>query len=663
MSTVDIIIPVYFAPELTIRCVESVVRTMKGKAYDSKVILVDDSESEDFHTIIKNVLHQKGLLDLIEIIKHERNSGFIEACYTGIETRNSDYKVLLNSDTIVVGDWLEQMILTAESDDKIALVNPVTNTIPVINVAMPEGFNINLMNSNFASSDYSNTDAIDIVTAAGFCLLLKSKYIEEFGFFDRIYGKGYGEESDLHFRYTNNGLRSVISPKAFVYHRGEASFSDRDERVKNNREIFLSRYRDSYLNDYEKFLQNTILHKLRSDLNSSLPLNYDVIFLVEDNDMLNPSYFFTNHIVNILNEKGLSSIVALDHKHDRSEQIEDRLYNPISIDHLHGKEFSSRLIVAVPSMLSKAIKTQFLNKSKCQLLILDNCENNFSFASDIESLLKELGIKRISSVRNTEFTMPFMGGLEYIGILLKSKNKLNSHHNITHSKNSRQIIIFDNENELQKCQVEVTKNTILIYTGKESDLKHKKNKYIHSSSLCETDILKMFSQNDFLIDVRCNLFFSELHLNFILAGGVVVSDTLIVPDSINLDVSERLILLSQLGENLPTSMNTESMLKLCSRTKLESIELPGNSGSEQLRENVYKKTIELYFKLENAVIKDQVVYQITISPDTVILSNRLRYRIVDRIINTLIRIPLTYDALRLSVKGARYVKKQIVQTS
>src|SRR5438067_3670846 len=113
------------------------------------------------------------------------------------------------------------MIRCARSDDKIALVNPLSNRSVNLSVEMLPGCNLETMAAKVAEHAPAYPD---IVTAVGFCMLIKRKYLNWLGNFDPIFGAGYCEESDLHMRFAQAGLRAVLADDVFVYHKGCGSF-------------------------------------------------------------------------------------------------------------------------------------------------------------------------------------------------------------------------------------------------------------------------------------------------------------------------------------------------------------------------------------------------------------------------------------------------------
>src|SRR4029077_7349290 len=70
--------------------------------------------------------------------------------------------------------------------------------------------------------------------------------LDEFGLFDEAYGRGYNEENDLVMRANRCGYQAALANRAFVYHMGEASFSNTDtpkeELEKRNSKLLQERY-------------------------------------------------------------------------------------------------------------------------------------------------------------------------------------------------------------------------------------------------------------------------------------------------------------------------------------------------------------------------------------------------------------------------------------
>ena len=194
-------------------------------------------------------------------------------CNIGMAEASAPYVVLVNSDVSVTPGWLSRLIACAESDSRIAAVNPLTNYAANINIPLAPGANFYGMDSRLAS--HSRAEYPDVVTGVGFCMLLRRSALDDVGVFDEVYGQGYCEDSDFSMRLVAKGYRTVVADDGFVYHKGRASFSDRDQRYRRNRRIFDARWAPQYQQQFRTFSKRDPLKPAR-DL-FRLPVRWDPI--------------------------------------------------------------------------------------------------------------------------------------------------------------------------------------------------------------------------------------------------------------------------------------------------------------------------------------------------------------------------------------------------
>lgn len=255
----DIILPVYNGLGYAKECIKSIIKLTPKELYHLYVI--DDCSD----TVTEQYLATLITSDLnITLIRNKTNLGFLKSCNKGIEQSNAEYVLLINSDVIVVEDWLNRLLTCADSDSNIASVNPLTNHASQISIPIVPG-------SNFISMDcfirqISQRQYPDVVTGVGFCMLLRRSALDDVGVFDEIYGHGYCEESDLCMRLTTKGYRTVVADNVYVFHKGSVSFKNRDERYQNNRKIFDSRWLDIYKKQYKAFRKADPLSYIRNSV-------------------------------------------------------------------------------------------------------------------------------------------------------------------------------------------------------------------------------------------------------------------------------------------------------------------------------------------------------------------------------------------------------------
>ncbi len=258
--TVDVLIPIYESFSLVRDCVRSIQAFTE---MPFRAILLDDASSPATHEKLRGLVADD---PRFELVRNETNLGFVQNCIRGMKISAADYVVLLNSDTVVAPGWLERMVRCAESDSKIAIVNPLTNESGNTSVRFAPGLNLLTMARRVA--ELSRRDYPDITTAVGMCMLVRRTAVELLGGFDPIYKTAYCEESDLCMRFTEAGLRVVAADDAFIYHKGWASYdeSKKNELYERNRLVFDARWRAPFDRDWRAYASHDPLQYMRDAL-------------------------------------------------------------------------------------------------------------------------------------------------------------------------------------------------------------------------------------------------------------------------------------------------------------------------------------------------------------------------------------------------------------
>jgi FkbM family methyltransferase len=187
----------------------------------------------------------------LHTLTNETNLGFVGTCNRAFDhavKENADV-LLLNSDTEVTVGSIAEILAVAAIDPMIGFVCPRSNhatlsTLPhsveKIDVSAEQARALFLPIARRLPR-FSFTP-----TAVGFALWIRGTLLAEFGGFDTVYGKGYNEENDLIMRANRAGYRAALANHAFVWHKGEQSFSattqQRSEREQINAGILRQRY-------------------------------------------------------------------------------------------------------------------------------------------------------------------------------------------------------------------------------------------------------------------------------------------------------------------------------------------------------------------------------------------------------------------------------------
>jgi GT2 family glycosyltransferase/glycosyltransferase involved in cell wall biosynthesis len=242
-GTVDIVVPVYGAPDDVRRCVDSVLRHTSGAF---TLVLIDDASPDSSIATLFAEIEQRGDRR-IELLRNATNLGFTETANRGMSRSRNDV-VLLNSDTVVTRGWLDALLRCAASDPRIATVTPFSNNAEIC--SFPRFCENNVCESDSdaerirdALADAAVPTYPDLPTGVGFCMLIRRAAIDELGAFDLAFGAGYGEENDFCLRAANAGWRNVLADDAFVVHTGERSFAGRKrDLAERNMDVLLQRH-------------------------------------------------------------------------------------------------------------------------------------------------------------------------------------------------------------------------------------------------------------------------------------------------------------------------------------------------------------------------------------------------------------------------------------
>ena len=221
---IDIVIPVYNAAGDLARCADSVLAHPHD---DCRLTLIDDASTDPGVAAYFAELAARGLPEL-ELLSNQRNLGFTRTANRGMERSRADV-VLLNSDTVVAGDWLHALRRCAASDPRIGTITPFSNNAEIcsfprfcVDNRWAEGDDPESVAAALARSAVPTYP--DLPTGVGFCMFIRRALLDEIGLFDPAFGAGYGEENDLCLRAVQAGWRNVLADNAFVLHVGGRSF-------------------------------------------------------------------------------------------------------------------------------------------------------------------------------------------------------------------------------------------------------------------------------------------------------------------------------------------------------------------------------------------------------------------------------------------------------
>lgn len=255
MPSVDVVIPVYNAPELTRRCIDSVVAYL-GKSIQC-IYVQNDASDDETREMLDSLSYEQ-----LRVYHASRNLGFGLSVNEAIARSNACHILVLNSDTEVFEDFLPLLCLTLVMDPRLAVVSP----------AHWHFTRHELDRYKRASGGYIPTYRFQ-----GHAFLIRRSIFQEIGGFDPKFGRGYFEDIDLGRRLDQRNWHIGVHPDAYIHHEGGGSFGrGRAYRtlMQKNRAFYLSRYPGAYhnvllvsgcnkLTDISTEFQDAITHVLR----------------------------------------------------------------------------------------------------------------------------------------------------------------------------------------------------------------------------------------------------------------------------------------------------------------------------------------------------------------------------------------------------------------
>jgi GT2 family glycosyltransferase/glycosyltransferase involved in cell wall biosynthesis len=269
-SHVDIVVPVYNAPDDLRDCVDSVLACTTGAF---TLVLIDDGSTDPQIGAFFDALARRRD-PRIELLRNARNTGFTATANRGMARSRADV-VLLNSDTIVTRGWLDALVRCAASDARIATITPFSNNAEICSfprfcedngrVAHDDAERMRAALAAAAVPTYP-----DLPTGVGFCMFVRRSAIDAIGTFDPAFGAGYGEENDFCLRAARAGFRNVLADDAFVVHTGGRSFEGRKDELGARNMQLLARLHPHYAAMVRDYIAADPLRPLREAAQSRL---------------------------------------------------------------------------------------------------------------------------------------------------------------------------------------------------------------------------------------------------------------------------------------------------------------------------------------------------------------------------------------------------------
>lgn len=241
---VSIVVPVHNKFPVTYYCLVALLFAYNKASFE--VILVDDGSSDDTVDVLDYV-------DGIQYLRNETSQGFIRSCNRGASIAKGQYIVMLNNDTEPTVHWLDELIFTFESFDKVGLAGskllyPDGKLQEAGGIVWSSGNPWNYGRSgNPHEPRFSYTRQADYLSGAA--IMLTTALWKQVGGFSEEYCPAYFEDTDLAFKVRAAGYKTLFVPLSIVYHfEGISSGTSVTSGTKRYQEINRPKFKQKWIN-------------------------------------------------------------------------------------------------------------------------------------------------------------------------------------------------------------------------------------------------------------------------------------------------------------------------------------------------------------------------------------------------------------------------------
>jgi GT2 family glycosyltransferase len=280
MKDLSIIILSYNTKDITLECINSVVKSIDDKLA-CEIIVVDNNSSDDTVKSLKTLQSQ---FSIIRIIENKENLGFAKANNQGAKEAKSKYLLFLNSDVIVDNVSFPELINHLDSHSQVGVLTVKLNlNTKGIDLASHRGFPTlwrsfcyfsgleKLLGRNrflakifggyhLLQFDLNKEHEIDSPSGAFF--MVRKNVFDAVKGFDEDYFM-YGEDLDLAFRIKKINYKIIYYPEQSATHlKYSSGLKTTDEKIRQN---IRDHFYDAMLIFYKKHYEGhypAIINKL-----------------------------------------------------------------------------------------------------------------------------------------------------------------------------------------------------------------------------------------------------------------------------------------------------------------------------------------------------------------------------------------------------------------
>jgi GT2 family glycosyltransferase len=204
--------------QMTAVCIRSLLEM--DTPNNLEIVVIDNGSTDGSAEILRQEFPN------ITILRQNNNLGFAAGCNVGIRhalAREADYVLLVNNDTYVASDFLNEILAAMQSDSRIAAVCPKIYFADKPNLLWYAGADFSLWTGRFKVRGWKQVDSgqcdqyQDTTQATGCAMLVRPSALSDVGLLDERFW-AYAEDLDWSLRFLKHGYRLAFAPKARLWH-------------------------------------------------------------------------------------------------------------------------------------------------------------------------------------------------------------------------------------------------------------------------------------------------------------------------------------------------------------------------------------------------------------------------------------------------------------
>ena len=262
----SVVIVNYQTYELTKNTINSVL----GYKYPFgvEIIVVDNASSDDSLSRL-----QEDFKDTVKFIASDENNGFAAGNNQALRIAQSKYVLLLNSDTIVWENTLEDIYNYMENNSDVGaagcrvllengdLDKACKRSFPNVKNSFFKLFHIptNSAEVNYNLNNLPDDDVYEIECLTGAFMFIRKEALDEVGFLDESFFM-YGEDIDLCYRIKQAGWKIIYYGKSKITHfKGASSKKQRSKLIYEFYHAMYIYYNKHHANE-SSFITNIVVY-------------------------------------------------------------------------------------------------------------------------------------------------------------------------------------------------------------------------------------------------------------------------------------------------------------------------------------------------------------------------------------------------------------------